>query len=269
MEDHHTDHEKQLLLRLQGGFCNRLRAIVSGVLWAEDLGRRLILYWPEEPGHLPCKLEDLIVPSSIPNLCCWHAGYLSRAHGVQSIADMEAVLKVMGNAVGEIRIESYSAFHPDIGQPRGLAILRSIRIQPKICEIAENFWASAGGRSDMIGIHFRGTDHVKCLARSPFEAFAQQLEEWCDAHPEARFLLATDEPAVARALRQQFGYRVAIPVEVRGRRGPEQQILGVVDWLLLQKCQMIWGSAGSSFNELAAARSGAPLVAITIDATAN
>jgi hypothetical protein len=50
---------------------------------------------------------------------------------------------------------------------------------------------------------------------------------------------------------------------VRGRRHPEHQVLGVVDWLLLQKCHRIIGSAGSTFSELAALRSGSELYTLT------
>jgi hypothetical protein len=49
-----------LMFRTQGGFANRLRGIVCAVLWAEDLGMDLEIYWPVETGHLPCALDDII-----------------------------------------------------------------------------------------------------------------------------------------------------------------------------------------------------------------
>jgi hypothetical protein len=246
----------ELILRTQGGFANRLRAIVSAIMWAEDLGRKLAIYWPVEPGHMPCALEELLVPSSIPGLCCIHAGYLPKAHQILSVDDMKTMVNMYANA-DEIRIESYAEFHPEIRNKRGIALLRSLRIQPRIEEHAENLWKEAGGKSSWTAIHFRGTDHKKCLAASPLEAFFQKIEK-----EQINHILCTDDYEVAREFREC--YNIHTPVIVRGRRHPEQQILGVIDWLLLQKCQRILASAGSSFSETAALRSGGLLEVIRL-----
>jgi hypothetical protein len=248
-----------LMLRTQGGFANRLRAIVSAVLWAEDLGRKLAIYWPVEPGHMPCALEELLVPSSIPGLCCIHAGYLPKAHQVLNESDMRAMIQLYGTA-DEIRIESYAEFHPEVRNQRGLLMLRSLRIQPKIEEQADTLWKEARGKSSWTAIHFRGTDHRKCLAASPLEAFLGRIAT--EEGGAARYILCTDEYEVARQFKAAYG--IDTPVVVRGRRHPEQQILGVIDWLLLQKCQRILASAGSSFSETAALRSGSTLEVVTL-----
>jgi hypothetical protein len=246
----------ELILRTQGGFANRLRAIVSAAMWAEDLGRKLVIYWPVEPGHMPCPLEELLVPSSIPGLCCFHNGYISKGHQVLNETDMKAMIKVYGSA-DEIRIESYSEFHPECRSVRGIALLRGIRIQPRIEEQADKLWKESKAQSSWTAIHFRGTDHKKCLAASPLEAFIGRVGE---EKENTKYILCTDEYSVAEIFKNT--YSIETPVLVRGRRHPEQQILGVIDWLLLQKCQRILASAGSSFSELAAMRSGSELILI-------
>jgi len=249
-----------LILRTQGGFANRVRAIVSAALWAEDLGRKLVVYWPVEVGHMPCSFEELLVASSIPGLCCVHAGYLTKAHQVLSEGDMRAVLQLFGGQ-DEIRIESYAEFHPD--KDRRLCLLRNLRIQPVLEEIAEKLWAETGGKSSWTAIHFRGTDHVKCLTASPLEAFIGRIGSELEEDGRRKYILCTDEPGVAVLFKDSFG--IPALITTRGRRQAEQQRLGVVDWLLLQKCGRILASAGSSFSELAAVRSGAELEVVSLE----
>jgi hypothetical protein len=248
------------MLRTQGGFCNRIRAIVSAVLWAEDLDRTLAIYWPVEVGHLPCRLDDLLVRSSIPHLCCVHDGYLSKAHAVQTMKEMESVLHLFGGSE-EIRIESYSAFHPDATKERGLAVLRGLRFAPVLEEEAEKCWKEIGGSSSWTAIHFRGTDHRKCLAASPLEAFFKVLE--VEDMESRQFYLATDEDCVKEAFAERFWKgHVTWSAFPQGRKTEDQQKAGVVEWLLLQKCSRILASAGSTFSEWAALRSGSKLIEV-------
>ena len=185
------------------------------------------------------------------------------------VAPQASALQALTGEIGgpeDIKIESYSSFHPDCYGDRGVSILRSLRIQPHISNLADGLWNDSGCDSKMIGIHYRGTDHRKCIEASPLHLFVERMSEWLDEVPGARFLVCTDEHGVAKTLKDLFGDRVVIPVEVRGRRVLEQQILGVVDWLLLHRCPMVWASAGSSFSELATIRSGGTLLKVTAGA---
>jgi hypothetical protein len=250
---------KQLILRTQGGFANRLRAIVSAILWAEDLDRKLVIYWPVEAGHMPCSLEELLVPSSIPSLCCVHAGYISHAHQVLGAEDMNTMIQMCGES-DEIRIESYSEFHPEVRSKRGILLLRNIRVQPSIENQAEKIWGESGAKSSTTAIHFRGTDHRKCLAASPLQEFIRRIDSEIKENSQSKYILCTDEVDASKQCKEVFA--IDTPCLIKGRRTQEQQILGVVDWLLLQKCQRILASAGSSFSELAALRSGSQLETI-------
>jgi len=166
---------KRIHLRMQGGFCNRLRAIVSGSLWAKDLRCLLILHWPVEPGHMPCSFKELIEAASIPNLGVVREGYLKNAHQILSIEDMKLVLDMNKNE-DDIYIKSYSEFHPDLWTARGLRILQDIRIVSHLEEKATELWTQMGGSLDWTGVHFRGTDHAKCLQSSPLSSFFKSLD---------------------------------------------------------------------------------------------
>jgi len=238
-----------LILRVQGGFCNRLRSIISACLWAEDLGTGLVIHWPEEPGHMACRIDEVLVPRTIPGLVNFHTGYIRNARQVLSHADMESVLDVQRLlSQDEIRIESYSIFHNEF-HSRGIKILRDIQIHPSIQKMTE------GVKEGLVGIHIRRTDHTKCIEASPLALFEDYLEK----ADRGNFYLATDDAEV-KAFKQKFTkHFIASPVVKLGRLSKEQQIHGIIDWLLLQKCTKIVASQGSSFSELAAWRAGIPL----------
>lgn len=244
----------KIILRCQGGFCNRLRAIVSAVLWAEDIGAILEIYWPVEIGHMPCPLEQLIDSTSIDHLTQVHNGYI-RAKQVLGEGDMRASISTSHD---DIIIQSYSIFHRDleVRSERGLAALRKIRILSYLNEFADG----ETPEGNYIGLHIRQTDHVKCIEASPLSAFEAFVSKVLSEDPSAKFLLSTDDNVVKRRFSEQFGSAIVSPIRTLGRMTGEQQQLGVVDWLLLQKCSKIYASAGSSFSELAAWRAGIELV---------
>ena len=239
-----------LVIRVQGGFCNRLRSIVSAALWAEDLGTGLGIYWPEEPGHMACRIDEVLDIKTIPGLVEFHTGYIRNARQVLSHQDMESVMEVHKLIKGEIRIESYSIFHKDF-MSRGIKILRDIQVHPSI--------QSGSVKEGLVGIHIRRTDHTKCIEASPLAAF----EEYLNKADRGNFFLATDDAEVKVAFKEKYkNHFIASPVTKLGRLSKEQQIHGIIDWLLLQGCTSIVASRGSSFSELAAWRAGIPLVCI-------
>ena len=246
-----------LVLRVQGGFCNRLRAIVSACLWADDLNVGLVIHWPEEPGHMACRIDEILDVRTIPRLISFHTGYIRNARQVLSHQDMESVMDVQLLLGGDIRIESYSIFHNDLLHMtgRGLEVLRSIDVLPSLKQ-------SAGAKetfNGFTGIHIRRTDHVKCIEASPLALF----EEYLDKADRGNFFLATDDAEVKARFKEKYkNHFIASPVSKLGRLSKDQQIHGIIDWLLLQNCSSIVASRGSSFSELAAWRAGIPLVCL-------
>ena len=239
-----------LYFRTQGGFCNRLRAIVSAAMWAEDLGKKLDIYWPVEQGHMACKLEDILVPESIPAFNKSQVGYISKAHQILSVDDMKMVVKM----TDEIRIESYSEFHPECRSGRGITVLRQIRIRPELEAAADSLWREIGAKTNWLGIHFRGTDHRKCLWASPLSLFLEYLDTSAD-----KKLLVTDEMSV----KEEFKSRGVVTTNIiLGRKTSQEQIAGIIEWLILQKCSRILASHGSSYSEMASLRGGCELITL-------
>lgn len=243
----------KIILRTQGGFGNRLRAIVSAVLWAEDIDALLEIFWPVEPGHMPCSIDLVIDTKSIPRLTYFRNGYINNAKQVNNINDMKNAIKP-----NEIRIESYSEFHPDLVSrtERGLAALRNIKIIKPLINSANEY----SQVNNSIGIHIRRTDHLNCIAASPLPAFEELVSKLLAENPDCKIFIATDEFSVKRGFMERWGDSIISPVRLMGRRSVEQQQAGIIDWLLLHKCKKIYASAGSSFSELAALRAGIDLI---------
>jgi hypothetical protein len=79
-----------------------------------------------------------------------------------------------------------------------------------------------------------------------------------------KILLITDDDSVKGAFNDRLGSGIIGTGLPLGRRTMEEQRAGVVEWLLLQKCGMVLGSAGSSFSEMAVRRSGGRLLVATL-----
>lgn len=237
-----------LAIRTQGGFCNRLRAIVCGVLWAEDLGLDLEIYWPQEIGHMACAIEEILDISTIPRLTMTRGSYLKSAHQVLNASDMRTVLELRGDP----RIQSYSIFHDEFLNERGIKILRGIQVMPYLESVANAQMTF----TRPIGIHIRRTDHLNCIKASPLPAFEGKVSALLDENPEQKFFLASDEISVKNKFKELYPGSITSPIYTLGRMTKEQQQHGIVDWLLLHKCSKILASRGSSFSELAALRAG-------------
>lgn len=237
-----------LSIRTQGGFCNRLRAIVCASMWAEDLGLDLEIYWPQEIGHMACGIEEILDIATIPRLTKTRNAFLKSAHQVLNSSDMLTVLQLSQYP----NIQSYSIFHDDFLKPRGLAVLRGIQVLPYLETIATSQMAF----TKPIGIHIRRTDHLNCIQASPLPAFEAKVSALLEENPGYQFFLASDEINVKNKFKELYARSIISPIYTLGRMTKEQQQHGIVDWLLLHKCSKILASRGSSFSELAALRAG-------------
>ncbi len=213
-----------VILRTQGGFSSRMRAIVSGILWAEDLDRKIVIYWPVEPGTMPYSIGEILDIESIPRLCCVHCGYLSKTHDVQSVEDMYSTIQVLGSEAKEIRIKSYSSFHPEAGGRRGEVVLRQLQSLPRFLKLARETWTAIGGKSSLVGVHFRKIDKPVTLS--------EILRKMRSEKETVRFCLITDDSEAALQVQAQFPGRVIVPKY-------HSESNDILNWLLLQNCSRI------------------------------
>jgi hypothetical protein len=236
----------KLYLQVNAGMCNRLRALISGLLWAEDLSTKLHLYWPIEPGHFSADLDNLVDIKSIENLGEIHRGYLQRAHQVLNVDDMLTVRKVW--TTEDLRIKSYSIFHPEF-LTRGAEILRKL----KFCRQgeADALWA-AFPRKPHLGIHIRNVGFNTLQVSQIYE---KEIKSFLGP-----FYLATDDEEVKRYFTSKYEGRAECAKVTLGRISITAQLDGLLEWLVLSKCKVIIATSGSSYSELASLLGGGQLV---------
>jgi len=98
-----------LYLEVNAGLCNRLRALVSGICWAEQLDRKLVLCWPSKKPECAAGFYDLFAHSSLPDCVEVIDGALGYKNTCLSPADAEKY--IVARPLNEpISIESYGNF---------------------------------------------------------------------------------------------------------------------------------------------------------------
>ncbi len=102
------------------------------------------------------------------------------------------------------------------------------------------------------GVHIRRTDNEEAIRNSPAELFERKVEELL-ADEEASVFLATDDSGIDREFRRRWGCRIMTnESKCFSRKNADGMLDSAVDMLALSKCQCIYGSYYSTFNEMAA-----------------
>ena len=102
-----------------------------------------------------------------------------------------------------------------------------------------------------IGMHIRRTDNTESIDKSPTQLFIDMGRRQIKCFPDLKIFLATDSEDVKNDLRREFGEHI-ITSDDKANRGDTDGIRrGLADMYTLARTQHIYGSAGSSFSEMA------------------
>jgi len=227
-----------IFLQVCAGLANRLRATVSGIRAAEELGCGITISWPKE-AVFGATWKDLFEDDLPP----WIRFTDEPIKGARMCLTAEDFAKLNQE---NILIKSYGCFQPM--DEKWLAWLRRLKplshFVPKFAE-------------KPVGVHIRRTDNVTSCLSSPTPAFIAAMNAF---PPSTVFFLATDDPLERKALVESYSGRIIVHSTDCYHRdlklGIEQ---GFREFLGLAACSEILGSVGSSFSEIAAAYGGVPL----------
>jgi hypothetical protein len=228
-----------IFLQVCAGLANRLRATVSGIRAAEELGCGITISWPKE-AVFGATWTDLFEADLAP----WIQFTDEPIKGARMCLTAEDFAKVSQQE--NILIKSYGCFQPI--DAKWLGWLRNFKplaqFVPKFAE-------------KPVGIHIRRTDNVTSCLSSPTPAFFAAMNSF---PPTTQFFLATDDPGERKALMDSYPGRVTTLSTTCYHRDLKEGIeQGFREFLGLAACSEILGSVGSSFSELAAAYGGVPL----------
>ncbi len=240
---------EELHLQVCGGFGNRLRALVSGICWAEDLNRTLHIYWWQFDRACMAPMEKLLDLSSIPSWVQIHPGFLEQP--IECLQPSEFI-----EAGYPSYIKSYGQFH-NSDPERWLRHLRALRPSRLIAQRVALI-----PRLDTLGIHIRRGDNLRATEESPLSAYIEEI--WKHHRETKNFVVSTDCSEARHLFQLLFPERSMFPARVLFRYCEEGVYEGVVDFFSLAVCPTILGSAHSSFTDMAAAYGGADLKIIRV-----
>jgi hypothetical protein len=226
------------------GLANRIRSMVSAMCAAQQMGRRLHVFWRYEP-HI-CTIPFHLIFGKIPE---WMV--VDDIMGYPTHMPWKEIFTEDDWNAYRTDETMYVKSHQIFYTKGWTEMLRSLNFHDTILKEVERIM----GGKEMVGVHIRRTDHRKSIESSPSHEFWKEMELH-DTH----FYLATDDIGERAAACERFGERVVTgPKTLLGRNSPDGCWDAMVDMICLSKCSLIIGSYASSFSEVAAAIGNVPL----------
>ena len=245
-----------MVVYLEKGLGNRLKALVSGICGADEVGKQLRAIWVSNAdcGAKFGELFDLSA-SSLP---CWvhvHDQVL-QVNQPQHVVDTQAEWDGVKGMSTVIHTKSGSRFHTT-NQVKFVYWLQHLKPQAAIVAAVQTALA---GSHPVVGVHLRRTDNRVSINGSPTESFITAMQ----AYPATtKFFVASDSANDRVALETAFPGRVITVARTLLRTTPQGMVDALKDFVGLSKCSEILGSKGSSFSEMAALYGGVKLTVVT------
>ncbi|HEV7330129.1 MAG TPA: hypothetical protein VGN63_03740 [Flavisolibacter sp.] len=253
------------------GLANRIRVLVSGLAFADNLNQKLVIVWLKD-NSLNCEFKDLF---ELHNRFSVYEDsfFLKLLNRMQtrpllrkliyalfqidftiSDTDMHNLVWSTGTdkidytrlptCAKNIFIHTCNEFHFDY---YFLKFLRPVKsILNRVDAVASAF------NEKTIGIHIRRTDHAGAIKNSPLNLFIDAMKIEIAKDGETNFFLATDDPETEYILMKKFPGKV-IKCKKELSRSTKQGIKdAMVDLYCLARTKKIYGSYFSSFSDIAA-----------------
>jgi hypothetical protein len=233
-----------LSLQVQAGFANRLRAMISGICFAEDFHLHFYVYWDSQDSACSIPFEKIFDSKTLPDFVTVINGRLPKTVECLSPADTGRILKEW-DETSDLYLRSYGIFHRP-HMERWLAHLRKLEPTDSIKQQVDALFPPFE-KERIMGVHIRRGDNVKSIQMSPLGHFLKQMDSI-----DAFFVVATDDNEVKRILVERYGGRIVFPSRTLNRNTEEGMIDAMLDFFCLARCSSLLGSKYSSFNEMAA-----------------
>ncbi|MGM9695101.1 MAG: hypothetical protein ACI3YC_08855 [Alloprevotella sp.] len=263
-----------VVLTPQGGLCNRLRVLLSGLSLSRAAAVSVSVEW-ERDDDCRARFDELFEPLDTSNFCVCRRHWWARPITRQNLHWPQLVRAVLG---WEVQRANYFPAAPEelrslaerhrkvyvsggsVSFPYAPSLLQELRplpeIQARINAITREF------PEEIVGVHIRRTDNTVSRAESEPEDFVKAMEEEVQKHPDVVFFLATDDLAVKKDLCRRFGGKIlTLPVPTC-RKSVEGIRNAIVDLWCLARTKRLIGSYWSSFTDTAAELGGIPVTIV-------
>lgn len=280
--------KKQILFVPSGGLGNRLRAVASAyelhrttdvpvrVMWFKDwaLNARFSeIFSPSPLTDGSFMIEDaspwqywvydrprrhnLFVPGLFQRLCFTHR---IDEKCVTSLKEKNFdFCKWASDSRGPLYMSCYQVF----GHPQPSIYSQLFKPSESVQSLLDNYLREFGHHT--IGLHIRRTDNVESCKMSPISLFEEVVRKEKTLHPETCVFLASDDEAVKARFLHNFPQQVIV-ARGKAERGTVEGIRqAFAEMLALASCDIIYGSAGSSFSAIASQlKGGTPLKILSV-----
>lgn len=253
---------KHIYCQPLGGLCNRMRVIVSSIILAKKLNRKLYILWTQD-SSLNSVFSDLFQPISFNIIDCKLSSikYKFIYHYIKDLKKCQILNDnwIQENARG-LNFDTWKdkILDKDIFIYSNLDIIYGgdytiFKPLDSVVKTLNNISID----SHTIGLHIRRTDNINAVKYSPTKLFFNKIYEEISINKNVKFYLATDDPNEENQFIQEFGDRIIIyKKHSLDRNNPIAIKDALVDLYNLSCCTKIYGSYYSSFSDTAALWSG-------------
>ena len=271
---------------LEGGLGNRMRVAAAAYTMSERTGLPMRVLWVAQWG-MPCRFDNLFSP------CCQAAtGFTLRdAEGMERwlYARSRPANLYIPRIVQKLRFSNIirspqiyhlnqAGFDYETWFRRGSNLmfayrhfcewtpeLLSMLFIPLPCISSAADSLCEPFTSHTIGCHIRRTDNRQSIEESPTELFIETLDRECDSHSDIRIFLATDDEPTKQLLLQRYGASRLIVHHHHATRNNADGIRdALTEMIALSRTSCIYGTAGSTFSEIAALWGSIPRHVLTL-----
>lgn len=259
-----------------GGLGNRINAICSAIVFCLQHNKSLRIIWFKDKG-LNCPAKDLFSLSpELQNISIKEASFYD--HIIRDrprrknlwipllfhtflydrcIYDREAAIVLSKNKKPDFgSLEKYKHIFMASYSKLWTSPHMWHYIVPNSDIVAKADIATNQFNNNTIGLHIRRSDNITAIDKSPTELFTKKIEEEIELNNNALFFLASDSLDEKRKLKGLFGNRIITSMDTTRRDTKEGIIDAFSEILILSRTRKIYGSAQSSFSELAHLISG-------------
>jgi len=266
---------------LEGGLGNRMRVAAAALATARRTGLPFRVLWLNQWG-MPCRFDRLFQAVNggheqfeMRDAAGWERAVYARARAANLWLPRAAqhVLHRRIITSPQVYYLQQDGFDFDAWSRHGGGLLmayrdfasytgedlRSLfRPQPAVQELVDCYCEHF--TSHTIGCHIRRTDNQQSIKESPLELFIAAIDREIEQHADTRIFLATDDEATKTQLLRRYGADSIITSPSAATRESSNGILlALAEMLALARTSRIYGSAGSTFSQIAAQLGDKPL----------
>jgi hypothetical protein len=270
--------KNKVIINVQYGLGNRLRALASAQVLAQKTGREFVLVWIPD-FHCQAEFHDLFtndfrVINSLDKIdlsCTDQYNYMAMEVGSEKD-------KLIDHASGrDIYVKSAFVLNHKFSKAGDLGkVLQQLHPVQEIIDIVGQYEVqnriglhvrSGGGKEaskdpwdDAENWSAKGKENLfYWRERSAPQVFMQELDRLLAVDSSLKFFLATDSDDIYGQFQERYPDKIAFLKRDLYDRSLEQQKYALADMLLLSKTKYILGSYWSSFSEVAQRLGGNPM----------